>query len=199
MMFTRSLLLATVLATASAATPNPTPEHFIVDFATDVSGGGVISVNVTREWAPVGVDRFWALVHDGFFENAAFFRVVPKFVVQFGIAGVPAENVKWNKPIRDDPVTHSNVKGSIVFATAGPNTRTTQLFINYVDNTRLDKMGFAPFGSVIDGMGIATEIFNPTPGNSNGVDQEKYESEGNPWITKLYPKINFIVNATVRR
>jgi cyclophilin family peptidyl-prolyl cis-trans isomerase len=122
---------------------------------------------------------------------------VPDFVVQFGISGDPATNKKWETPIKDDKVIQSNVAGTIVYATAGPNTRTTQLFINYIDNSRLDSMGFSPFGTVISGMETAKKIFNPTPGNTGGVDQGEYTSKGNDWIKAKYPKINFITNATI--
>jgi peptidyl-prolyl cis-trans isomerase A (cyclophilin A) len=192
-----ALLAATLGAGGRAADPRA-PDSFVVDFVTDVPG--TISVNVTRSLAPLGADRVHALVQDGFFDQAAFFRVVPGFVVQFGIAGTPAENRKWDsRAIQDDPVVQSNTKGSVVFATAGPDTRTTQLFINYEDNSRLDKMGFAPFGNVLaDGLSVASKIFNPTPGDSGGVDQDDYTKMGNEWIRKQYPKINSIVNATIR-
>ena len=181
-----------------AADPK-SPDNYIVDFHTDVDGG-VISVNVTRAWAPLGSDRFYALVKDSFFDKAAFFRVVPDFVVQFGIAGTPEENTKWSATIVDDPVLQSNLAGTLVYATAGPDTRTTELFINYVDNTRLDQEGFAPFGQVIEkGLEVATAIHNPTPGNTDGVNQDDYLSKGNTWIEKKYPDINFIVNATIRQ
>ena len=104
-------------------------------------------------------------------------------------------NDKWlHNPILDDPVVGSNTKGTISFATAGPNTRTSQVFINYDDNSRLDSMGFAPFGEVIEGFGVAEAAHNPTPGDSNGVDQEQYEYLGNEWIREAYPGINFISN-----
>ena len=136
--------------------------------------------------------RFYALLKDSFFDQAAFFRVVPEFVVQFGIAGEPDENRKWDHTIADDTVKTSNVKGTITYATAGPNTRTTQLFINTADNSGLDSQGFSPFGHVTHGMDVVAAIYNPTPGESgyvwqsndvcviepsfahSGVDQGKY-------------------------
>ena len=144
------------------------------------------------------MDRFHALVKDGFYNNAAFFRVVPKFVAQFGIAGSPAENTKWNQTIQDDPVLGSNRVGTVTFATSGPNTRTTQLFINTADNARLDKMGFAPFATLDDGLDIVTNIDDPTPGDSNGIDQDQYATKGNKWLKKEYPKANFILSATIK-
>ena len=134
---------------------------------------------------------------DKFYDEAAFFRVVPGFVVQFGIAGDPAETQKWSTPIKDDPVVASNTVGTIVYATAGPNTRTGQLFINYANNTSLDHQGFAPFGVVVSGMETAVKIFNPTPGSSGGIDQGQYTSKGNAWLKGKYPKANFITKATI--
>ncbi len=142
-----------------------------------------------------GVERFVALLGDSFYNGAAFFRVVPQFVVQFGIAGTPAENNKWNATIQDDPVVASNVAGTLTYATAGPNTRTTQLFINYVNNSFLDSQGFAPFAEIESGLETALAIFNPTPGDSNGVDQDAYAANGDAWIRANYPGINFVTKA----
>lgn len=130
-------------------------------------------MNVTRSWAPLGVDHFYALLNDNFYNEAAFFRVVGGFVLQFGIAGEPKENVKWAAAIPDDPVTHSNLQHTMSYATAGPNTRTTQLFINYADNTDLDKQGFAPFAQITSGANYIDQVHDPTPGDSDGVDQTK--------------------------
>src|SRR5579859_4981778 len=133
------------------------PAVFKAKFTTTA---GDFVVEVHRDWAPLGADRFYNLVRYGYFTNAAFFRVVPGFVVQFGLSADPAVNKVWDHAtIQDDPVTQSNKRGSLVFATAGPNTRTTQLFINFAENTRLDGMGFAPFGTVIDGMDVVDKIF----------------------------------------
>jgi len=182
------------------------PDTWTVTFATTVVGangetqaGTSIVIKVIRAWAPLGADHFYALVQDGFYTEAAFFRVVPNFVVQFGIAGIPSENKKWSIPIKDDPVLQSNKVKTLVYATAGPNTRTSQLFINYKDNTNLDSQGFAPFATVVDGFEYAQDIFNPTPGSSNGVDQDQYEAKGNDWIKQNYPHIDFIVNATISK
>jgi peptidyl-prolyl cis-trans isomerase A (cyclophilin A) len=125
---------------------------------TTTAGDFVIEVH--RDWAPQGADRFYNLVRYGYFTNAAFFRVVPGFVVQFGLNADPAVNKVWKTAtIPDDPVMQSNKRGSVVFATAGPNTRTTQLFINFADNSRLDHMGFAPFGTVVEGMDAVDKIY----------------------------------------
>ncbi len=185
-----------------AAGQTPAPESYEVTFETDVKAASPSSivVAVNRSLAPIGADNFYACVQDGFYNNSAFFRVVPGFVVQFGISGSKDENQKWlHKSIKDDKVLASNTVGTLVYADAGPNTRSTQLFINYADNSRLDAMGFSPFGKVVQGMDVATKIFNPTPGGSGGVDQGEYEAQGNDWIRKKYPGINFITGAAVTK
>jgi len=176
------------------------PDSYCITWETDVpSASGPIMVNVTRAWSPLGADRIYALMKDSFFDisPAAFFRVVPNCVLQFGISGTPAENTKWNIAIPDDPVLTSNLATTISFATAGPNTRTTQVFINYVDNAFLDADGFSPFGKVVSGMDVATAVFNPTPGDQGGVDQGMYMTKGDPWIKAQYPSINSITKATM--
>merc|ERR1711936_108629 len=173
------------------------PNLFTVHFLTDISDTP-ISIQVNRTLAPLGSDRFYQLVQDGFSNQSAFFRVVPGFVLQFGISGNSTLNEKWlHNEITDDPVVGSNTRGTISFATAGPNTRTTQLFINYEDNSRLDNMGFAPFGEVVLGLDVAEAAFNPTPGDANGVDQDLYEQRGNEWVRENYPGINFILSASI--
>src|SRR5216117_1817822 len=127
------------------------PETFEVKFITT---RGDFTVTVTRAWAPIGADRFYNLVKHHFYDNASFFRVVPGFVVQFGISAYPAVSAAWkNADLKDDPVTQSNKRGYLTFATAGPNTRTTQVFISLKDNASLDAQGFAPFG-VVDPPGM---------------------------------------------
>jgi peptidyl-prolyl cis-trans isomerase A (cyclophilin A) len=187
------MLAITFLSIIAAAAAR---DQYTVRFSTDVPGDFVI--NVTRAWAPLGADHFKALVDGGFYSSpAAFFLVVPNFVFQFGISGDPSENTKWKTPIKDDPVKKSNVEGTITYATAGPNTRTTQLFINYKDNKNLDSQGFAPFGVVTSGMDILEKIYNPTPSSSGGVDQGEYESRGQSWIKKAYPKVNSITKVSI--
>ncbi len=169
---------------------------------TDVSlpsaPSGVILINVTSTWAPIGAAHLADLVADQFYDGAAFFRVVPDFVVQFGIAGTPSENQKWKDAIKDDPVIASNTEGTLTYAaTAQPNSRTTQLFINTANNSALDAQGFAPLGRVVEGLDIVKAVFNPTPNSSSGVSQYEYETLGDEWIRKAYPGINFITRATV--
>jgi len=168
------------------------PAFFQAKFTT-TAGDFVIEVH--REWAPLGADRFYNLVRRGFFTNASFFRVVPGFVVQFGLSANPAVNRAWsNANLKDDPVSQSNKRGSIVFATAGPNTRTTQLFINYADNGRLDQMGFAPFGTVVEGMDVVDKIF---PGYGESPRQDLITGEGDAYLAKNFPKIDKIKLARV--
>merc|ERR1711871_1241168 len=141
------------------------PDTFLAEFdASALQGGakGKITVEVHKDWAPKGADRFFQLVQSGFFKNAGVFRVVPNFVVQFGINADPQIQANYRGAaanIQDDPVKQSNKKGTIVFATSGPNTRTTQLFINLNDNTNLDTMGFSPFGRVVKGMENVQKIY----------------------------------------
>jgi peptidyl-prolyl cis-trans isomerase A (cyclophilin A) len=168
------------------------PDEYEVTFKTTA---GDFVVKVTRAWAPLGADRFYNLVRHGFFSNAAFFRVVPGFVVQFGLNANPAVNAAWEKAyIKDDPVTQSNHAGFLTFATAGPNTRTTQLFISLGENASLDKMGFSAFGQVTSGMDVVQKIF---PGYGESPDQAQITAEGKTYLDKNFPKLDHIISATV--
>jgi peptidyl-prolyl cis-trans isomerase A (cyclophilin A) len=170
------------------------PDAFQVKFTT---ARGDFTVAVTRAWAPLGADRFYNLVKHGFYNNASFFRVVPNFVVQFGISPYPSVTTAWKKTeIQDDPVLQSNKKGYLTFATAGPNTRTTQVFISLKDNAGLDRQGFAPFGQVTDGMHVV-EMFYDQYGDSAGPDQEQLEKLGKPYLDKGWPKLDSIKTATL--
>lgn len=168
------------------------PETYKVNFDTSV---GTFVVDVTRSWAPLGADRFYNLVKNGFYDGTRFFRVLPNFVVQWGLYGDPKVGALWRDAnINDDPVTQSNKRGTIVFATAGPNTRTTQLFINYRDNTNLDASGFAPFGVVSSGMEIVEKI---NPEHRQDPDQGLIQTQGNAYLNKAYPKLDYIKKATI--
>jgi peptidyl-prolyl cis-trans isomerase A (cyclophilin A) len=171
------------------------PEQYKVKFSTT---RGDFTLAVTRSWAPLGADRFYTLVKHHFYDNASLFRVVPNFVAQFGISAYPAVTAAWNgTEIKDDPVTQSNKKGYITFATSGPNTRTTQVFINLVDNARLDRSGFAPFG-VVEGDGMkVVEMFYDQYGDDAGPDQSKIEKQGKPYVDKGWPKLDTIKSATL--
>ncbi|HVB88080.1 MAG TPA: peptidylprolyl isomerase [Candidatus Dormibacteraeota bacterium] len=168
------------------------PEVFDVKFDTT---RGDFAVQVHRKWAPLGADRFYNLVQHGFFTGEAFFRVVPGFVVQFGLSPDPDVNRAWRSAnIKDDPVTQSNKRGTITFATAGPNTRTTQLFINFGDNSGLDRQGFAPFGLVTSGMDVVDKIYS---GYGQQPDQGAITTQGAAYLQKNFPNLDTIKSATV--
>jgi peptidyl-prolyl cis-trans isomerase A (cyclophilin A) len=174
------------------------PETFEAQFDTTK---GKFTVEITRSLAPNGADRFYNLVKSGYFTDIAFFRVIPGFMCQFGIHGDPAVSAKWRDAnITDDPVKGSNTRGTITFATAGPNTRTTQLFINFADNTGLDGQGFAPFGKVTAGMDVVDKInseYGEGAPNGNGPDQGRIQGEGNAYLKKDFPDLDYIKSATI--
>ena len=179
--------------------PDPAaPDSFRVAFKT---GKGDFVVQVNRAWSPRGVDRFHALVTSGYYDRVKFFRVIPDFIAQFGISGDPKANEQWaNTNIPDDSVTQSNVRGTVTFATAGPHTRTTQLFINTRDNVRLDQMGFSPFGKVVSGLDVVEKLYNEygegAP-SGMGPDQGRIEREGNAYLNKSFPKLDSIISARI--
>ncbi len=164
---------------------------------------GLFVIEVQRAWSPNGADRFYNLVKNGFFDNVRFFRVVSGFMVQFGISGDPKVAAPWrDASIQDDRVTQSNKRGFITFATRGPNTRTTQVFINFADNSNLDSMGFSPFGRVISGMNIVDALFaeyGEGPPRGRGPDQGRIQQEGNAYLTKDFPRMDFVKKATIER
>jgi peptidyl-prolyl cis-trans isomerase A (cyclophilin A) len=168
------------------------PESFQVKFTTTK---GDFVVEVTRAWAPLGADRFYNLVKHGFFTDAAFFRNVPGFIVQFGLSADPAVNKVWQSAnIKDDLGKQSNAPGTITFATAGPNTRTTQLFINFGNNTFLDSQGFSPFGKVTSGMDVVQKLYS---GYGERPDQGAITSQGKAYLDKNFPDIDMIKSATL--
>ena len=168
------------------------PEVYDVKF--DTTRGDFV-VQVTRAWAPIGADRFYNLVKHGYFTDAAFFRVVPGFIVQFGLSPDPAVNRAWRSAdIKDDPVTQSNKRGTLTFATAGPNTRTTQLFINFADNGGLDRQGFAPFGLVTSGMDVVDKLYS---GYGERPDQGAITTQGMAYLQKNFPNLDTIKSATI--
>ena len=169
------------------------PATFTVTFDTTK---GPVAVEVHRDWAPIGADHFYELVKSGYFDGCRFFRVVPNFVVQFGLAADPAVTRKWKEPsLVDDPVLRHNVRGTLVYATAGRNTRTTQLFINLVDNSRLDADGFAPFATITSGMDAVDAIY---PGYGEAPQQPLIESQGNAYLQPQFPKLDYIRKATIQ-
>jgi peptidyl-prolyl cis-trans isomerase A (cyclophilin A) len=174
------------------------PEVYKVKLVTTK---GNIVIQVTRAWAPLGADRFYNLVKNGFFTDASFFRVIAGFMAQFGINAKPTINAVWQAAtIQDDPVKQSNKRGYVSFATAGANTRTTQLFINYGDNGQLDGQGFSPFGQVVEGMEVVDKLYNEygegAPGG-NGPDQGRVQAEGKPYLDKNFPKLDSIKIASI--
>ena len=187
-----ALLLAACSAGAQKPTNEKAPDVFRVDF--DTSKGPFV-IEVTRSDAPIGADRFYNLVKAKYFDGARFFRVIPGFMAQFGIAADPAVSKAWDVPIEDDPVKTSNVRGAVTFAqTSQPDSRTTQLFINFGDNSRLDSMRFAPFGKVVSGMDVVDQIY---PGYGEMPDQGQIESEGNTYLEKEFPRLDYIKTARI--
>ena len=174
------------------------PDTFKVNVDTTK---GPFVIEVTRAWAPNGADRFYNLVKNGFFDQVRFFRVIDGFMAQFGIHGDPAISAVWrNARIPDDPVKQSNKKGYITFATAGPGTRTTQLFINLVDNGGLDPQGFAPLGRVVSGMNVVQKLYNgygEGAPSGRGPDQGRVQAEGNAYLEKSFPKLDYIKTASI--
>ena len=161
---------------------------------------GVFVIEVTRAWAPQGADRFYNLVKNGFYDNVRFFRVVSGFMVQFGINGDPACRRWRDAEIRDDRVTQSNKRGMITFATAGPNTRTSQVFINFADNAILDSKGFAPFGQVVSGMNVVDALnaeYGEGAPRGRGPDQSRLQNEGNAYLAKEFPRMDYVKKATI--
>jgi peptidyl-prolyl cis-trans isomerase A (cyclophilin A) len=176
-----------------AAPTDQAPETYTVNF--DTSKGPIV-VQVHRDWAPLAADRFYNLVKNGFYDDVRFFRVIPSFMVQFGMNGNPAVSKAWSTvPMKDEPTKQSNKRGFITFARTGaPDSRGTQVFINYGDNSRLDKQGFAPFGEVTKGMDIAEKI-NSSYGEKP--DQGQITAAGNAYLTKEFPKLDYIKTATI--
>ncbi len=187
-------------AANSAPAAKTAPKVYRVKFETTK---GDFVITVTRGWAPQGADRFYQLVQSRFYDGARFFRVLPGFVAQFGINGDPRTTAKWQKSeIPDDPVVESNTPGMVSFATAGPNTRTTQVFISYGNNARLDKMGFSPFGKVTEGVNVVEQFhsgYGEGPPRGSGPDQKRIESEGNAYLIGAFPKLDYIKKARVLR
>ena len=183
-----------------AAFKETAPETYNVKFDTSI---GEFVIRVTRAWAPNGADRFYNLVKNGFYDETRFFRAVPNFMVQFGIHGDPNVAKVWqNARIPPDKVTQSNKKGFITFAMgASPDTRTTQVFINFRANTNLDGMGFAPFGEVVSGIEVVDKIYTgygEGAPRGSGPAQGRVVAEGNAYLTKSFPKMDYIKTATIQ-
>jgi peptidyl-prolyl cis-trans isomerase A (cyclophilin A) len=207
-----ALLLAAIAAPAapafgqSAQLANPAslreqaPPVFKAKF--DTSKGAFV-VEVRREWAPNGADRFYNLVKHGFYDNVRFFRVISGFMVQFGINGDPKISAKWREArIADDPIRQSNRRGMVTYAMAGPNTRTSQVFINFADNTGLDRQGFSPFGRVISGMDVVDALnaeYGEGAPHGRGPDQGRIQAEGNAYLAQRFGQLDYVKKATIER
>jgi peptidyl-prolyl cis-trans isomerase A (cyclophilin A) len=176
------------------STPDDTQAPSVYRVNWETSKGPVV-LEVNREWAPRAADRFYMLTKRGFYDQARFFRVAPGFVVQFGLNAKPEETAKWSQAtMTDDPVVQSNLRGTLAFAAAGPDTRTTQVFINLVNNaSKLDGQGFAVFGRVVKGMELV-EAINAEYGERP--DQQKITLGGNAYLLKEFPKLDYIQKAT---
>ena len=182
-----------------AAFKETAPDTYNVKFDTSV---GEFVIRVTRAWAPNGADRFYNLVKNGFYDDARFFRAVPNFMVQFGLHANPTVTKVWQSArIPPDKVTQSNKKGFVTFAMgATPDTRTTQVFINFRNNTNLDAMGFAPFGEVVSGADVVDKIYTgygEGAPRGSGPAQARVAAEGNAYLVKSFPKMDYIKKATI--
>jgi cyclophilin family peptidyl-prolyl cis-trans isomerase len=214
-MIIRRLLIALVsaLAVATLAVPasaqnlsNPAalreqaPPVYKAKFDTTK---GVFVIEVQRDWAPNGADRFYNLVKNGFYDNVRFFRVISGFMVQFGIHGDPKVSAPWREAqLKDDPVKQSNKRGYITYAMAGPNTRTSQVFINFGDNASLDSQGFSPFGRVVTGMEVVDKLnaeYGEGAPRGRGPDQSRMQMEGNAYLTKDFGRLDYVKKATIEK
>lgn len=203
-----ALMLLAVPALAQDANPlldpasftEQAPETFKAKFETSK---GEFVIEVTRAWSPNGADRFYNLVKSGFYDECRFFRIVPNFVVQWGMNGDPAVTKAWRTAtIQDDPVKQSNKPGYITFAKTGaPNSRTTQLFINLRNNANLDGMGFAPFGVVAEGdMEVVNALYSgygEGAPRGRGPGQGEIAEKGNAYLKAEFDKLDYIKKASI--
>lgn len=196
-----SIALSSALFAQAPSLMNPAslkakaPDNYKVLFTTTK---GEFTVEVHRDWAPLGADRFYNLVKNGYYTDASFFRVIPNFVVQFGMSAKPAIGQVWEKAnIKDDPVKEMNKRGYLTFATAGPNTRTTQIFINLKDNAFLDTMGFAAFGEVTQGIDVVDKLYSGYGDPPRGPDQGRIATEGKAYLDKNFPMLDSIKTAKI--
>jgi len=163
---------------------------------------GDFVIEVHRDWAPIGADRFYNLVRNGYYDGVRFFRVIDGFMAQFGMNGDPLVTAQWRvATLQDDPVVQSNTRGTVTFAMTGqPNSRTTQIFINYGDNSNLDGMGFAPFGEVVEGMEVAASLYSgygEGAPRGRGPDQGQIQARGNEYLEADFPNLDYVVHATI--
>ncbi|MGH6734553.1 MAG: peptidylprolyl isomerase [Methyloceanibacter sp.] len=206
-LFAAALLFGAGGAQAPAHAANLGDPESLNEKAPDVykakfdTSKGTFVIEVHRDWAPNGADRFYNLVKNGYYNDARFFRVIDGFMVQFGINGNPDLNAVWREArIKDDKVKQSNQPGMVSFATAGPDTRTTQVFINFGDNAGLDGQGFSPFGQVIQGMDVVDSFFKgygEGAPRGQGPDQGRLQMEGNAYLVTDFPKLDYVKKATI--
>jgi len=196
------LAILLLLAPPSVGKPTQPPEAFQARFETTQ---GAFVVEAHPEWAPQGVARFRELVSAGYFDDSRFFRVVAKFIAQFGVAGDPEVTAAWKeRTIPDDPPgksRQSNLRGTLAFAMTGPNTRSTQIYINLADNARLDAQGFAPIGRIVSGMDVVARLYagygEGAGGGLRGGQQGKMLEGGNAYLDASFPKLDRLVRARV--
>src|SRR5262245_60319974 len=207
-LLTASLMMGQAGTNAALKNPAGLKEMAPATYRVDVdTSAGTFVVEVHRDWAPNGADRFYNLVKNGYFDDVRFFRVIPNFMVQFGISGDPSLNNVWREArIPRDPVKQSNTRGFMTYAMQGgpqgPDTRTTQVFINFGDNSPLDAQGFAPFGRVTKGMEIVDKIYSgygEGAPSGKGPEQGRVQAEGNAYLTKDFPKLDYIKKATIEK
>jgi peptidyl-prolyl cis-trans isomerase A (cyclophilin A) len=178
-------------------TPGVVPDSFVVRLATSK---GDVDAMIRREWAPLGADQFYEAVATGYYDGARFFRTIRGFVAQFGLAADTARTAQWRtRRIGDDPVTQSNRRGTLVFASGGPGTRTTQMFVNLRDNARLDAMGFPPIGEIIRGIDAVDSLYTGYGDGATGPSQERITREGEAYLAANFPLLDRIVQASVVR
>ena len=182
-----------------AALAEQAPATFKANFDTT---RGAFVIEVHRDWAPIGADRFYNLVKNGFYNDVRFFRVISGFMAQFGMHGTPAVQQAWQTArLKDDPVKQGSKRGYVVFAHAGPNSRTTQLFINFSDNSRsLDSQGFASFGQVTSGMDVVDKLhsgYGDGAPRGKGPELGRIVAEGNAYLAKDFPNLDYIKSATI--
>ena len=188
------VLLAGPLMVVAQQPAQPTQAPATYQVELDTSAGPVV-IEVTRDLAPLGADRFYQLVQSGYYNDVRVFRVVDGFVAQFGMSGDPATNAQWSaRRFPDDPVKQTNAAGTLTFATSGPNSRTTQLFINLADNPRLDQMGFAPFGRIVKGMKNVEKFHS---GYGEQPNQGQIAAQGNAYLDAQFPKLTKIKSAKI--
>jgi homoserine O-acetyltransferase len=190
---------ALLLQPGDPAWEEPAPPEFHAIFETSA---GRFVIAVQRSWAPRGADRFYNLVRHGFYDDSRFYRVVEDFIVQFGLPGDPEVTPVWlDRTLTDDPVLESNLRGRITYATTGPDTRATQVYINLIDNVRLDSTGFAPFGEVVEGMDVVDRLYAGYGENAGGGmrrgEQGRIIAEGNAHLDRDFPLLDQIISARI--